>query len=161
MVFFVGFFIYFFKYVAVFKIFTPFIMRCESNLKVDRKHCALAFSYGPPKMFYPSVAFESKCCLCGNVFDKKHGRILFVKSNEQLLRDAEIFNGETLPCEEGLPSRDRHIMLTKLPIMLFSSAPDFTLMLIIMLYHIQSRAQKTRTLFNLTFVIINVCYIAT
>ena len=54
-------------------------------------------------------------------------------------------------------------MLQKLPIMLFSNAPDFTLlcpkffpiMPMIMLYHV---AQKTRTLFNLTFVIINLCY---
>ncbi len=61
-------------------------------------------------MFYPSVAFESKCRLCGNVFDKKHTKNLFVKSNEHLC-DAEIVNGGTLPCEEGLPSRDRHIML--------------------------------------------------
>ena len=87
--------------------------------------------------------------------------------------------------------RDMHVMLKKLPIMLFSNAPDFTLLCpkyfpvmpiiravaraliggcifiyscyarIIMLYHIQSRAQKTRTLFNLTFVVINLCYIAT
>ncbi len=57
-----------------------------------------------PKKFYPSVAFESKCRLCGNVFDKKHGKNLFLKSNERLLRDAEIVNGGTLPCEEGLPS---------------------------------------------------------
>ncbi len=114
MVFFVGFFIYFFKYVAAFKIFTPFIMRCESNLKVevDRKHCTLVFSYGAAKGYSQEVL--SKCRLCGNVFDKKHGKNLFLKSNEHLLRDAEIVNGGTLPCEEGLPSRDRHIMLKKI-----------------------------------------------
>ncbi len=44
---FVGFFFIYFLYVAAFRLFTHFIMKCESNLKVnvDRKQGALAFSY--------------------------------------------------------------------------------------------------------------------
>jgi hypothetical protein len=57
-----------------------------------------------PKKFYLSIDFESKCRLCGNVFDRKHGKNLFLKSNKRLLGDAEIVNGGTLPHEEGLPS---------------------------------------------------------
>ena len=51
MFFFVGFFIYFHKYIAAFELFTPFIMRCEANFKVktNPKPCALAFSYGATK----------------------------------------------------------------------------------------------------------------
>ena len=59
-----------------------------------------------PKKFYPKFGLESqsKCRLCGSVFDKRYGKNLFLKKNENLRRVAEIVNAGTLPSEEGLPN---------------------------------------------------------
>ena len=59
MFFFVGFFIYFHKYIAAFELFTPFIMRCEANFKVktNPKPGALAFS---PKSFTRNLVWNRR-----------------------------------------------------------------------------------------------------
>ncbi len=59
-----------------------------------------------PKKYYPksSSASESKCRLCGGIFEKKYCKNLFAKRNENLLRSAEIINGGNLVCEDGFPN---------------------------------------------------------
>ena len=57
------------------------------------------------KKYYPksSSASESKCRLCGGIFEK-YCKNLFAKRNENLLRTAEIINCGTLVCEDGFPN---------------------------------------------------------
>ena len=68
----------------------------------------LMASKSMPKKFYKkssgSTENSSRCRLCNGIQDQKHSKNLFNKTNEKILNNVELINGENLLHVDGFPN---------------------------------------------------------